>query len=81
MNHEMIISISKGQQITIPSNIREKFGLDIGSKIEITEKDSKIILEPVGKELKTLFQNAKKIKPKHNLTAAQMDELNEKIFK
>jgi len=77
----MIISISKGQQITIPSNIREKLGLDIGSKIEITEEHQKIILEPVGKELKTLFKNAKKIKSKHHLTVAQMDELNEKMFK
>lgn len=26
------------------------------------------------------FQDAKKIKPKHKLTAKQMDELNEKLF-
>lgn len=27
------------------------------------------------------FQDAKKIKPKHNLSAKQMDKLNEKLFR
>ena len=80
MLHEMIISISKGQQITIPANIREELGLDVGSRMEIEEEEGKIILKPLGKDLRALFKKAKKSKPKHHLTAPQMDELNEKMF-
>ena len=81
MIHEMITSISKGQQVTIPAEIRKKLGLDIGSKMEIEQKHGKIILKPVGEDLEKLFKEAKKIKPKHNLTAEQMDELNEEMFR
>ncbi len=33
------------------------------------------------KKLKSIFKKAKQIRPKYNLTAAQMDELNEKMFR
>lgn len=81
MPHEMIISISKGQQITIPANIREELGLDVGSRMEIEEEKGNIILKPIGKDLQTLFEKAKKIKPKYDLTAKQMDEINESMFR
>ena len=35
MINVMIITISKGQQITIPANIRENLGLNVGSKVEM----------------------------------------------
>ena len=31
-------------------------------------------------ELEIIFRRAKHIKPKHNLSAEEMDELNEKLF-
>lgn len=77
----MIVTISKGQQITIPADIRNEFGWDIGSKIEIEQKEGRIILKPIGEDLDKIFERAKKIKPKHRLTVKQMDDLNEKIFK
>lgn len=81
MLHEMIISISKGQQITIPANIREELGLDVGSRMEIEEEKGNIILKPIGEDLHTLFEKAKKIKPKYDLTAEQMDKINESMFR
>ena len=81
MINEMITSISKGQQVTIPAEIRKKLGLDIGSKMEINQKNGKIILKPIGEGLEKIFKEAKKIKPKRNLTAEQMDELNEEMFR
>ena len=78
---EMIITVSKGQQISIPAEIRNKLGLATGSKVEIEEKGGTIILKPLGENLDTLFKEAKKIKPKRNLTPAQMDELNERLFR
>ena len=77
----MIITISKGQQITLPAKIRSELGLDVGSKIDIEIEDKKIILKPLGDELEELFQKAKKIKPKYTLNAEQMDEFNEKRFR
>ena len=77
----MIVEISKGKQITIPAEIRNQFHLDIGSKLEILSKKKEIILKPVGDDLDKLLEEAKKVKPKHNLTAEQMDELNERLFR
>lgn len=77
----MIVSISKGQQITIPVNIREMLGLDVGSKVEVQYEKGKILIKPVGESLEELFKEAEHIKPKHKLTAEQMDQLNEAIFR
>ena len=76
-----LVTISKGQQITVPANLREMLRLDIGSKVEVEYEDGKIVMKPVGEDLETVFQRAKKIKPKHHLTAEQMDEFNEKMFR
>ena len=77
----MIVTISKGQQITIPSELRNELGLDVGSKVELEKKGNKIIIKPIEEDLDELFANAKNIKPKHGLTAEQMDKLNEGLFR
>lgn len=77
----MIVTISKGQQITIPADMRKKLKLKVGSRVELVGKENKIIIQPIDEDLDELFANAKNIKPKHNLTAEQMDELNERMFR
>ncbi len=77
----MIITISKGQQITIPASMREMLGLNIGSKVDMDYEDGKIVIRPVGEELEEFFKLAKKWKPKHDLTAEQMDKINEQMFR
>ena len=77
----MIITISKGQQITIPAEMRKKLKLKVGSKVELIRKENNIIIQPLEEDLEELFANAKNIKPKHGLTAEQMDELNEGLFR
>ena len=73
----MITTISKGLQITIPSELRKELNLRIGSKVEIIRKQDAVIIKPIGEDLESLFANAKKIKPKRNLSAKQMDEMIE----
>ncbi|MBI2575505.1 AbrB/MazE/SpoVT family DNA-binding domain-containing protein [Candidatus Woesearchaeota archaeon] len=73
----MIIPISRGQQITIPSKYRRMFKMDKGSKIELLKKGNKLIIQPVGEDLVYLFDKAMGIKPKRGMTARQMDELVE----
>ena len=77
----MILTISKGQQITIPAKMRKTLGLDVGRKLELIKTKEGIILKPISGNLDDLFRKAKGIKPKHDLTAKQMDEYNEKIFR
>lgn len=78
----MMIKVSKGQQITIPSEFRKELGLHEGSKIEVARKGNKIIITPIGEDLAELFKQANKLKPRHKLTAKQMDELVEnEIFR
>ncbi|MBI2141152.1 AbrB/MazE/SpoVT family DNA-binding domain-containing protein [Candidatus Woesearchaeota archaeon] len=73
----MIVTVSKGQQITIPSRYRKDLNLRIGSKVELVKRRSEIIIKPIGEDLGKLFEQAKKLKPKYRLTARQMDELVE----
>ena len=73
----MITKISKGLQITIPAEFRNKLDLEVGSKIEIDLKDNKIIISPIDEDLEKLFKEARKTKPKLKLTAEQMDKLAE----
>ena len=37
--------------------------------------------KPGSNELDKLLEQAKSVKPKHNLSAEQMDELNESLFR
>ena len=41
----MITKISKGYQITIPAEVRHKFGLDVGTSIDIEERGREIVIE------------------------------------
>jgi len=81
LNVKMIVEITKGRQITIPAKIRKEFELRTGSKLDIIKRNKEIVLKPLGNDLENLFKNAEKIKPKHNLTPKQMDELNEGLFR
>ena len=69
--------MSKGQQITIPSEYRKELKLHVGSKVDLIKKGNAIIIKPIDEELGELFEEARKIKPKHKLTAKQMDNLVE----
>ena len=73
----MIVTISKGLQITIPSEIRNELGLEIGSKVELEKRANKIIIKPIEDDLERLFEEAKRIKPKHKLSAKDMDKMVE----
>ncbi|MBI2575815.1 AbrB/MazE/SpoVT family DNA-binding domain-containing protein [Candidatus Woesearchaeota archaeon] len=77
----MLVQLSKGRQITIPAEIRDELELHAGSKIEVIVKNKEIVLKPLGDDLEKLFAEAKNQKPKHGLTAKQMDELNEGLMR
>lgn len=44
----MIIDLKQKSQVTIPKKIVEKLSLKIGDKIDIEEKDGRLILTPVA---------------------------------
>lgn len=74
----MIVTISKGQQLTIPSDIRSDLCLKVGSKIELIRKGKSIVITPIEEDLNSLFEQAENIKPMRRLTAKQMDEMIER---
>jgi AbrB family looped-hinge helix DNA binding protein len=80
MNHEMITEISKGYQVTIPAEIRKALGLGIGSPLEISRKRGKIVIEPIESDMEKMFEIAKTIKPRKQMSVSEMESLNEKIF-
>jgi len=77
IKHEMIVRISKGQQLTIPSDYRKEFGWTVGSQVELVKEGNKVVIRPIGEDLEALFKQAKKLKPRLKLTARQMDEVVE----
>ena len=78
----MITKISKGYQITIPAEVRHKFGLDVGTSIDIEERGKEIVIKPLSRttkdELKELFKESDKYK--NNLTPEQLEELENDIY-
>jgi len=70
----MILTISKGSQITIPAELRNEFNLKPGSRIELEKDGKKLMIRPIGDVLKTLFEEAKHVKVKHDMTAKEMDD-------
>lgn len=77
----MLVQLSKGRQLTIPSEIRDALELDAGSKLEMTLKDKEIVLRPIGDDLKKLFDEAIRLNPKHKLTPKEMDAYNEALLR
>lgn len=77
----MIVEMSKGRQITIPAEIRDEFDLHAGSKLELLKKKDAIVLKPFEEDIEVLFEEAKHITPKHNLSPKQMKELNERMMR
>ena len=60
----MIVSVSKGQQITIPSKYRKDLNLHVGSKVELIKRGKNIVVKPIDEDLDNLFEQARRIKPK-----------------
>ena len=81
----MIVPINKNQKIFVPSLFMEKNGLKSGSLIRIEQKGDRLVITPVrgtsrkkdNSTLKKAFEDAKNFKPKYDLTAEEMDEMNE----
>ena len=70
----MLITVSKGSQITIPAELRKKYNIKVGGRVEIKESNNRIIIDPIDVDIEKLFKEARMIKPKHNMTAKEMDE-------
>ena len=77
----IIVTINRENGITIPAILVEKLGLKVGSRIELEKEKDYLILKPLGEDLEKLFKEAKTIKPKLRLTAEEMDEINERMFR
>lgn len=43
----MLVNLKQKSQVTIPKELVQKFNLRIGDKLDIDEKDGKIIITPV----------------------------------
>jgi len=77
MNHEVmlvIVTISKGLQVTIPAEFRNAFGLRIGSRAEMVKEGNTIVIKPIDDDVEELFRQAKKLKPRYGFTAEQMNK-------
>lgn len=63
---------SKGQ-ITIPTNIRNNLNIVVGSKIELIQKDSCIIIVPINNSVSKLKNSLPK--PDHPLSCEEMNDI------
>ena len=63
---------SKGQ-ITLPTSIRNKLNIPIGSKIELIPQENCIIVVPINSSLSKLKSSLPK--PEHSLSCEEMDNV------
>ena len=78
----MITKISKGYQITIPAKVRHKFGLEIGTAIDIEDNRKEIVIRPLHKATKNALNKLFKESDKYtnNLTPEQLEKMEEDIL-
>lgn len=80
-----VSKITERGQITIPENFRKKYGFMSGDRVLFIEENKGLFLRPARKidfkEFDKIIEKTKKIKPRYDLTAEQMDELNERLFR
>lgn len=70
----MLVTISKGSQLTIPAEYRKELNISAGSRVELEMKGKNLMIIPLSDDLKKLFEEAKNVKVKHDMTAKEMDE-------
>ena len=73
----MITKLTKGQQITLPKQVREKLRLLPGNRVEIELRKDEAVIRRIGSDLEDFFRKAKKMKARKNLSAEEMDKLIE----
>jgi len=77
--------ITERGQITIPENFRKKYGGMRGDKVLFMKENKGLFLRPARKidfkELNRILEKTKKIKPRYNLSAGEMDKINEGLFR
>jgi dihydroorotate dehydrogenase electron transfer subunit len=71
-------TIFNSKQLSKMSEFGNTARLKSGRRVSLKEYHAS---KPINKELEKLFELAKKIKPKYNLTAEQMDKLTENQFR
>ena len=78
----MITKVSKGYQLTIPAKVRRKFGLEIGTSVDIEDRGKEIVIKPLSRatkeELKELFKESDRYK--NTLTPEQLEKMEEDLY-
>ncbi len=78
MPHDcMITKLTRGQQITLSRQVREKLKLQPGNRVEIELRKDEAVIRRIGPDLEDFFRKAQKVKAKKNLSAEEMDQLIE----
>ncbi|MAF35095.1 hypothetical protein CMO91_04590 [Candidatus Woesearchaeota archaeon] len=75
----MIVTVSKGQQITIPAVFRKALNLRPGSRVELEKKANKLVIRPAGDDLETLFKEAGQVRAK-KMTPKEMEAYAEEAI-
>ena len=61
--HERAFTITSKGQVTIPSSIRKKMGVQPGDKIRFRDEGNGIRLVPVKRSLEEVFRSVKPLRP------------------
>ncbi|MBI3052390.1 AbrB/MazE/SpoVT family DNA-binding domain-containing protein [Candidatus Woesearchaeota archaeon] len=75
-----LAKISRGYQLTIPAEIRNRFGLKPGTDVEIAVEKDRIIITPLDDaDIEDVFKRADKFKP-HNLSPEDLERMEEELY-
>ena len=76
----MLTKISKGLQVTLPADVRKRFNLKAGSKVDIEVRKDKIIITPLeDMTLENVFKRADTFK-RHNLSPEDLEKMEDGLY-
>ena len=76
----MLVKISKGYQLTIPAEIRHKFGLKPGVDVSISVKKNEIVIAPLEDvKIDAVYRRADRFKP-HNLSPKDLEKMEDGFY-
>ncbi len=50
-----VSKVTRKGQVTIPSSIRDRLGIEVGSHVAFSVEDNKVVLRPVVADVRRLF--------------------------
>ncbi len=71
----MRVKVARRYQITIPEEVREEVGINVGEAVDVRSQDGKVVVEKVGKSWESVMQETKGVWKTHPIFKDMKDSI------